>query len=364
MKLYNHDILLSTHEKYGGVHLYSGRALGLSSPGDKVQMHPDLEQDWAAITQHYRQVGLTFTDDIIWDVSVEELTRHPNYDICVYFFGDAVNRPSPYDAFFDDIDARWHRAVHHINSKNNFIQLAQAHQVPVPTTLCFSGPEAIADLAQLPYPCYVKPSVSDHGFGIARCEDETALKAALDQLEPQVAIQVQAEVKASTFLNLQYQVVEGQAQRMLASEQVLEGCVHRGNRYPTQYEPWEVVDPLAHWLVNEGMRGIFAFDVAVVDTPGGSEYVAIECNPRFNGSSYPTCLAHRLDIRQWSSATCSPSPRPLAELDLTGLAFNPETGKGIILVNWGTIHAGKLSVLLAGTPTEQEELLAKLRQRC
>jgi hypothetical protein len=48
-----------------------GGALGLSSPGDKVQMHPDLEQDWAAITQHYRQVGLTFTDDIIWDVSVE-----------------------------------------------------------------------------------------------------------------------------------------------------------------------------------------------------------------------------------------------------------------------------------------------------
>lgn len=363
MKIYNHDILLSTHEPYGGVHLYSGRALGLSSPGDKVQMHPDLQADWDAISRHYRQVGLTITEDIIWHTSVEELSRHPDHEICVYFFGDAVNNPSPWDSFFDGIDARWHHTVHYINSKNNFIDLAQRLGVPVPTTLCFENPGAIADPTQLPYPCYLKPSVSDHGFGIARCETVAELTAALPQLDPQIPVQVQAEVQAKAFLNLQYRVVAGTAQPMLASEQILLGCVHQGNRYPSAYEPWEMMAPMAQWLAEAGMRGIFAFDVAVIETAAGPEYVAIECNPRFNGSSYPTCVAERLGIRQWRSATCSLSPRAIADLNMEGLEFNPDTGKGIILVNWGTIHAGKLSILLAGTPTEQEEVLAKFQQR-
>jgi hypothetical protein len=364
MKIYNHDILLSTHEKYGGIHLYSGRALPLTSPEDKVQMHPALKEDWTAISDHYHQVGLTFTDDVIWDVSMAEISRHPDREISVYFFGDAVNANSPYQHLFDDLDADWNRTVAYINSKNNFIQLAQSLNVPVPETLCFESLDDLPALETLPYPCYVKPSVSDHGFGIARCGDSEELRAALSRLEPGSALQVQAEVQASAFLNLQYQVVNGQPQRVLVSEQVLEGCVHGGNRYPTDHEPWEVVEPLAQWLVDRGMKGIFAFDVAVLTGTAEPKYVAIECNPRFNGSSYPTCIAHRLGITAWSSATCSLTPRSVGDLgDLSGLAFNPETGRGLILVNWGTIHAGKLSLLLAGMPPEQEEVLLKFRQR-
>ncbi|WP_008309726.1 hypothetical protein [Leptolyngbya sp. PCC 6406] len=363
MTIYNHDIMLSTHEKYGGIHFYSGRALGLTVPGDKLQMHPALQADWDAIAGHYHRIGLTFTEDIIWDVSIEEINRHPGHDISVYFFGDAVNRRSSYQAFFEAIDADWRKAVDYINSKNNFIHLAEELNIPVPPTLCFDHQDDLADLAELPYPCYLKPSVSDHGFGIARCETVQDVQAALAQLEPDVPFQVQTEVAASAFLNLQYQTVNGRAEPVLVSEQILEGCVHGGNRYPASHEPWDIVAPMAQWLVDRGMKGIFAFDVAVVPTGDEIQYVAIECNPRFNGSSYPTGLANRLQISQWSSATCALAPRSIPDLNLAGLEFNPATGKGVILVNWGTIHAGKLSVLLAGDLEEQSDLLTKLKQR-
>lgn len=363
MKIYNHDILLSTHEKYGGVHLYSGRALGLTFPGDKVQIHPDLRPDWPAIAAHYQRVGLTYTEDVLWTVDMAEIIRHPGYDFSVYFFGNAVDATPAAQQFFTALDEPWCRTVAYINSKNNFMELADQLQVPVPQTLRFATQADLPPLAELPYPCYLKPSVSDHGFGIARCDSPAQVQAALAQLEPDSPFQVQAEVAATAFLNLQYQVVAGRAERVLVSEQVLAGCVHQGNRYPTTQEPWQVVDAMAQWLVDQGMKGIFAFDVAVLAEGAERPYVAIECNPRFNGSSYPTAIAHRLGIPQWSSATCTLSPRPIADLDLKGVEYDPDTGKGMILVNWGTIHAGKLSVLVAGTLQEQEDCLATLRQR-
>ena len=37
MKIYNHDITLYTHDQHISTRLYSGRALCLTKPGDKIQ---------------------------------------------------------------------------------------------------------------------------------------------------------------------------------------------------------------------------------------------------------------------------------------------------------------------------------------
>jgi len=42
---------------------------------------------------------------------------------------------------------------------------------------------------------------------------------------------------------------------------------------------------MAKWLHREGMKRTFAFDVAVVPKGSGTDYLVIECNPRFNGAS-------------------------------------------------------------------------------
>jgi hypothetical protein len=362
MKIFNHDITLSTQEHSDAIHFYSGRALGLSQPGDKVQMHPKLAAEWDAITAHYTRIGLTFTHDVIWDTSVLETTKYPDYETSFYFFGDVNNGvDSASHRLFQTLNPRWCEAVEYINSKNNFVSLAEALGVAVPKTLCFDNAASARACETLPFPCYVKPSVSDHGVGIARCANPQELATALTQLEGLGSLQIQQEVNTSTFLNLQYQVVADQAQPLLASEQILDGCVHGGNRYPTAYEPWDHAQPMAQWLVDKGIQGVFGIDVAVVEAGDRVDYVSIECNPRFNGSSYPTLIAHRLNIRSWMSATCPTRYRSLEEIDLAELEYNPTTGKGVILVNWGTVQAGKVSVLLAGSPEEQGQLQRQLQ---
>ncbi|MEW8381097.1 MAG: ATP-grasp domain-containing protein, partial [Candidatus Thiodiazotropha taylori] len=147
------------------------------------------------------------------------------------------------------------------------------------------------------------------------------------------------------------------------SEQILDGFAHQGNRFPASFEPWESIEPMAEWLKQNGIKGIFAFDVAVSQTPNGLRFPAIECNPRFNGASYPTLIANKMGISQWCSINLSTSFNKLSQIDLQDIEYDEQTGEGVILVNWGTILVGKLMLLIAGPTAYQQELIARLKAR-
>ena len=111
------------------------------------------------------------------------------------------------------------------------------------------------------------------------------------------------------------------------------------------------------------MQGIFAFDVAVVPTQDGVRFPVIECNPRFNGATYPTLIAQKLGVPEWSAISLKTAGRSLSGIDLDGIEFDPKTGEGAVLVNWGTILEGRLAVLLAGSREFQDSLAVELRAR-
>jgi hypothetical protein len=356
-RVFNHDIMGCTADGVVGNHLYSGRVLGMTQPGDVIQLHPDLRPEWPFISAHYRRIGLSFTDEVVWHVQHRGLTEQADREISVFYFGAAEQEARP--------DNAWFRVVDFINSKNNFMALAETLGVPVPRTRCFPDVAGVgeAEIAAIALPCYLKAAVSVSGVGIYRCEDSESLRDALTRFVPGTPLQVQEEVATDLFLNLQYEVDAHGFFRLAATEQVLEGPVHQGNRYPASHEPWGCVEPMAEWLYKEGMRGVYAFDVAVVEKPAGAEYLAIECNPRFNGASYPTGIAHKLGIGQWLARTFHTRHRSLANLDLDGLEYDPASGEGVILVNWGPILVGKVLALLAGPPATQELLALELQAR-
>ena len=364
-KIFNHDIMTCTHESVLGNHLYCGRVLGMTEPEDIIQLHPALKSQWYAIASHYAKIGLNHSKNVIWDVSLRVLADYPNYEVSVFYFGDTTNQDSLEAQWFRKVDSDWLNVVGLINSKNNFMQKAQALGVSVPKTFCFENKAAIADkdLEQFPYPCYLKPAVSVDGAGICQCANQEQLTQVVRALPDELPLQIQEALTASSFLNLQYQVTEDGLKRLAATEQILEGYAHCGNRYPSTHQPWETVDPLAEWMVQQGMKGIFAFDVAVVEEEDKIRYLAIECNPRFNGASYPTGIAEKLKLTSWSSETFTTQYRSLDELDLSDIEFNPQTDTGVVLVNWGTILVGKVSVLLAGSVAQQNDLRAILKQR-
>lgn len=353
----NHDIMHCTAEGVQGNYLYSGRALGITTPYDIIQMHPDLMEELPAICEHYDRIGLSYTSQIIWNLSFEELKHYPQYEGSYFYFGDEQHQAAR--------NENWFRVVDFINSKNNFMELAQQLGMTVPKTLCFQRSADIdaEALAQMRYPCYLKAAVSVAGVGIYRCENAQELWQYLAYFGPTTPVQIQEEVKASTFLNLQYQVTGSRLERLAATEQILEGYTHQGNRYPTPHNAWFSVEPMAKWLFSQGMRGIFAFDVAVVKDACGTDYLPIECNPRFNGASYPTLIAKKLGIQRWQARTFGTRFRSVSELPIRDLEYNPADQSGIVLVNWGAVLAGKLLVLIAGTPVQQQALREELERR-
>ena len=356
-QIFNHDIMGCTAEGVAGNHLYSGRALAATEPGDVIQLHPQLKTQWSTISAHYDRIGLRYTDNIIWDVDHQTLAKHPDHDVSVFFFGPDEHAVRPDDS--------WFRIVETINSKNAFMAAADRLGVPVPKTLPFAAVADIGetDIEQAPYPCYLKAAVSVSGVGIYRCQDATKLREAIGRFDPSTPVQIQQEVIAETFLNMQYEADAVGLRRLATTEQVLDGFVHQGNRYPARCEPWEIVEPMAQWLHQQGMRGLFAFDVAVIEDGDATNHLAIECNPRFNGASYPTAVAHKLGIDQWLARAFLSRHQDLAALDLSGIEYDPATGRGVVLVNWGPILVGKVLALIAGNADEQRQLVETLEQR-
>lgn len=361
-RIYNHDIMTCTDRAVSGNYLFSGRVLGVTEPQDIIQLHPALKPDWQAITAHYQRIGLSHSQTPVWDVSFRMLGTFSDCDISVFYFGDTTSPSSPASEWFRRLNPKRAQVVNDVNCKNQFIQLAEALGVLVPKTRRFSCKTAI-QFDDLPYPCYLKLAVSVSGVGIYRCQDEWALRQALLDIPDDVPVQIQQEVVASQFLNLQYQVTEQGAEPLAATEQLLNGCTHVGNRYPTCHQPWNLVNPIADWMAARGMQEIFAFDVAVVEDGDQSRYYVLECNPRFNGSSYPTEIARKLGLTEWTTENFTTAHRSLSNLDLTDLEYDTDSGTGVILVNWGTVRVGKLGVLIAGSPQQQQAMRSQLQQR-
>jgi hypothetical protein len=362
-RIFNHDIMHCTHDAVVGNYLYSGRVLGMSEPDDLVQLHPELQTQWQAIVDHYRNFGLIHSHNPIWDVSFEQLKNYRDYEPSVFIFGAAIHKSEENNDWFSDRNQAWQEVVEFINSKNNFIRLADELNVNVPKTICAENKTKLDHQLDIPYPCYLKPAVSVDGVGIYRCNNQTELDQALNKLDDDIPIQIQQEIVADKFLNMQYEVKAKEVKPLAATEQILDGFAHQGNRYPTAYQPWELVEPMAQWMMQKGMKGIFAFDVAVVDKGNQQDYFAIECNPRFNGASYPTGIAQKLDLESWSSDNFTTKYRSLDEIDLGELEYNPLTKTGVIIYNWGSVLVGKIGVLLAGSIPQQDELRKLLRQR-
>ncbi len=134
----NHDIMHCTADGVVGNELYSGRAPGLSEPDDFIQLHPVLKPFCKDIAGHYRRIGLRRSERVIRDLSLEELSRHAGYLPSVFYFGPAECEVR------DDPD--WVGAVEFINSKNNFIALAEEPGIDVPQTRCFDSVDDIGEM--------------------------------------------------------------------------------------------------------------------------------------------------------------------------------------------------------------------------
>ncbi len=334
---------------------YQARSLCISSKEDLIQLNPTLKAGVGLILEHYKRVGLECSRNIIWDDEFNVLSRYRDFDFSVFFFSERVHRFRK--------DEKWLNAVKTLNSKNKFIKLCESLRVLTPRTVCFSDRKEFefSSIIGLNFPVFVKIAESASGLGIVECRDKNELEKFINIIPDGVEFQIQEKIlNVRKFINLQY-IANGGPKRLIATEQILNDVQHCGNRYPIvgYREPWEIVDILADYVVKMGMKDIFAFDLAVTD----EKVVAIECNPRFNGSSYPSIVARRLNIKKpWIAKNFNVTKNlEKLMLDIIDLEYDSRTQEGIIIINWGTISNGKANIMLVGNNLHLLE--KKLKER-
>jgi hypothetical protein len=353
----NHDILSCRADGVQGSYLDCGRALGITTAYDIIQLHPQLMDELPAICAHYDRIGLSYTSQIIWNLDYAELQDYPRYEGSYFCYGEVQHQVAR--------NENWFRVASYIQATSNFMALAAQLEMPTVSTRSFNSiSELDADtLARLRYPCYLKATLCASGLASYRAENESALRTCLAYFGAATPFQIQEGLNASCFLNLQYQVIGSHLERLAATEQFLEGTLHQGNRFPTPHNAWHCVEPMAKWLFSHGMRGILAFEVAVSKDACGTEYLPMACQPRFTDATYPMLIAKKLGIQRWQARSFSTRFRSVAALPIADLEYNPADQSGIVLVNWGPLAVGKLQLLIAGTPVQQQALREELERR-
>lgn len=335
-----------------GIGHIPARALILSRPGDIVAIHPDLAVHVPHILMHYGELGLAVAGQFLPELGYPAETLAAGLTLDTFLWSPEANAAAP--------DPRRLDATLQYNDKNWFMEHCATQGYPVPESETFAAGTVPQDL-HLGYPVYVKAAVSGSGKHVVECRSLAEVQAAA-KLMPE-HYQAQAAVpRIVAALNVLYFIDEaGEAHFVCTTEQILEGAVHNGNRYPSVFDPRAITDAVANDAAQAGVRRLCGFDVLVSQTHG---FQLVECNPRPNGSSYYAMAAYRLGITgPWQGIGLPTTHRWLAGINLQGLVYDPSRGSGVVLVGWGSIAVGGLGFLIAGTPDEQATLLAELRQR-
>jgi hypothetical protein len=345
-----------------GVDMYGARVLASSYPGDVIMMPPSLSDRRLLdkIIEHYKRVGLVVANQFIFDEIWETAKQFPDHEMDAFHFGSAANAVAPNEDFAKIADE--------MNNKNAFIEFCHKMGVATPGTILFNSIEEFdATSIELPgsgYPVYVKAAVSASGMHVICCKNDEELVAAVNKMPG--AFQVQEGLSPKTgFYNIQYTEVGGVRHHGPLTLQKLDGNEHNGNVYPSGIDV-DIVQPLADKLAEamteRGMKSTWAFDVAV--TPGRGA-LFIEANPRWNGASYYSHPAERLNAQAWEGQYVKPRHTNFDFMfrEYADWEYNPSHGSGIILINWGTIAAHKLGLLVIGTPEQRESLLNTFRSK-
>jgi ATP-grasp domain len=113
-------------------------------------------------------------------------------------------------------------------------------------------------------------------------------------------------VRASPNVQVFIHPATGRATCVSIADQLLTPALgYRGNVYPTTAasapEMVEASLRMAGWLSRLGYRGVFGLDFIECDDPaGGTRWMLVEINPRFNGSTQAVAMLERLNRRRQS----------------------------------------------------------------
>lgn len=344
---------------YIGAKYYLARALPLSKPGDIVVLHPELSDEINHVLQHCERIGLSSSSSFVFAKSLAEavaqIQESIKYKLCVSIFGPQAHAIRPDKDRFDITQV--------MNRKNKAYGMYKALDIKTPTAICFRNRAHFEEsgMTKLPFDITFYKNGGESfgsGIGVRRCDSWEKLLQAISEFPTEQSFQFQEgkqnrDGSRGVSMCSIYDTDEyGRPIRLLSSEQLLVGgTAHSGNIFPSVCESealWSVTDGLFSEMVFKGYVGHCGFDVLGVDSSGTMEWWLIECNPRWQGSSYPAMLSRLFEVKAWSAKIYKTRFHTLKNLALGELEFNPKTKQGVIIFSFGVILVGKIGLMICG----------------
>ena len=350
--LFNHriDLAYPTSKQIPGYQYYASRALLMSQPGDIVQMHPDSQAHWDLIQQHYADVGIKHTHDVIWDESPEVAGRYPDHVLSAYKFNTPFNNARQNDRLF--------AVVEDLDSKNRFIELAKKLGVPTPKTTAFQTSTQFKP-EWFTFPYVIKRSKGTSGLGVFVCNNDQDVQKALAAIGQGSCFQVQEYLEPISWGSVLYHIdPEKNIRQVGVTEQILDGTRYIGSRGTSRYI-YHLTDTLAQHMAHKGFFGCFGIDLAFTEKGA----YAMECNPRLTGSVYPVILSRKLGFDSMWMVHDVYLRKPTIDLkELDDLIYRPGKKSGAIIFTW-LLPIQKIRVLVLGPPDEQTRIFTELARR-
>jgi len=346
-----------------GVAYWGARVLASTKAGDVVQLHPDIKTTGLGtvwIQEHYQRIGLQVASKFVYNESLDVMDEYPDAHLSVLLQGKLVSqvRPNSTNSIL----------VEKMNDRNQFIRMCQDCDIPVPDTYCVDSVRSALCLRPSRYPVYVKGAVPAPIKHVIRCDSEEEYCTAVEKIAGPLQVQ-EALPKNTIYYNVQYQTTSTEQGLRLSRrglvERRAESLVHPGNFFPTKVNQdriWLYSDSLANHLFNQGMVGVWAFDVAVV----GEKVYFMECKLRWNSATYCSIPAQRLGITEWESVSALTLHTDFSfmQKNFGQVEYNKTTKRGIVVISWATILSNRLSLLVAGNSVERQKFLTMFRDCC
>lgn len=349
--LFDHEINVIEEPDVVNHQYYSSSSLCISQEQDVMLLHPDLSPLLYDIKQHYHRIGLKPSENINCSKSQEQPLNNRIYESSVYTYA-SPNTKSKLDKAPSVID--------YLHSKNNFIYLATALGCDIPRTECYSSIRDVklAQVRDINLPCYIKSDTP--GGGSFRCESIVELIQNMEYFSDTTPIQIQSALETDRLINLQFLLKDNEVIKLSSSTQLLTYSYFQEDMAPVEYEPWKKVEVMAEWLKNKGVRGIISFKLAKVETEKGISYPIIKCTTRYRNYVYSALVARKLNISQWGNITINTRFTDLSDLDIKNIEYNKKSGEGVIIINWGGLLTGRITLLLSGSEKYRKHIASNL----
>lgn len=341
--VYYHDITGAVpwelHREIPGIELYGCRALAISQPADWVVLPEEANRYLSEIERHYDLVGLRHGTGYMFGSSIA-LKRCPaHFTPSIYQFTEEIHRLFP--------DILWRPTVQMLGSRNYFIEHCDNLGVLRPTTHLVNYRSDRPELIR--YPIEVKlDDVTERG-GQWRCGVASEYEMVVERLGRRYQIQVALPPETRYYVVEYERSPSGELQLGVVVQQVRTRDGSRQYRFPVSEADCitRVTDRLATWALEQGMKGVWSYEVAV--TQDGM-VLPLECRPRWSEVSYPARVAARLGALEWETQSFSSITLGPERAFLLGeLTYRPRMNEGVIIYNWSTLHSGRLDVLIVGS---------------